>query len=147
MLYELIYTSKSENLMSPAGLKQLLEVSRLNNRKSGITGMLLYVQGKFGHDVAGRFIQVLEGTEQEVEKVFDRICDDHRHAEILVLKERLIEARNFEGWDMGFKTAAAEEFEEVSGFFELGENFLEGDRGSRPLEFLKSFYRMSLGKV
>ena len=76
----------------------ILAVSRRNNARDGITGLLLH-DGK-------RFLQVLEGGEQALGAALARIRADPRHFAIVILKEREIAAREFSGWAMGEQRVA-----------------------------------------
>lgn len=84
----------------------ILKTSRVYNAEHGVTGLLLYSQGKY--------YQVLEGEEAEVRSLFiDRISKDKRHHSITLLEEQKLEARNFPEWSMGFyweNDAGTEEF-------------------------------------
>lgn len=93
-LFQLVYLSAAVAPFSPEELEELLRVSRRNNARDGVTGMLLYE--------AGSFFQVLEGEKGKVRDVFERISKDARHQRVVVLSERDIPAREFAGWTMGF---------------------------------------------
>lgn len=157
MIFYIIYISKSKKLMSDPELLALLGQARKGNGKRRITGILLYIQGRFLNRVKddsdgeteGRFIQVLEGNEAEVMSVFDRISSDGRHQDIMVLKEAEISQRNFDAWDMGFSSMDLDAYKEIPGFLPLDDLFLEErnlHHSNLPLDFLKSFYKMSKGK-
>lgn len=157
MIFYLIYISKAKKLMSDPELLGLLDQARKGNSKRNITGILLYIQGIFLNPVKdksvpeseGRFIQVLEGNEADVMTAFDRISADARHQDLMVLKEAEIGQRNFDTWNMGFRSMELDEYNNIPGFFPLDELFLT-DRNLHhsniPLDFLKSFYKMSKGK-
>ena len=94
MLYRIIYVSAARELFSDEGIVDLLDVSRRNNREADITGLMIY------HD--GNFFQVLEGPEQEVVSLYDRICNDSRHCEQVLLWQGSVDERAFPDWRMGF---------------------------------------------
>jgi len=123
MLYYLIYCSIAAELMTDEALRLLLQQARTRNRELVITGMLVYVEGEYGMDRQGRFMQVLEGSRFLVESVFDKIKNDSRHHEVVVLKTESINKRNFKTWEMGF--AKSDEFPSED----------------TALDFLKSFYK------
>ena len=135
--------------MSDESLQQVLDISRAWNSQHGITGMLIYVEGKFmspnkdqGHVLEGRFMQVLEGTEADVMEIFELIRTDSRHNGLMVLKSGALSERNFKDWDMGFNRINNHNNDQ--GFIHLDDWFVadkpdEGD--NTPLKFLKSFYR------
>ncbi len=80
--------------MNDDDLASLLRRARARNDRSQITGMLLY---KGGH-----FMQVLEGEEASVMKVFADIQKDWRHKSVDILRSGYIQHRNFLDWTMGF---------------------------------------------
>lgn len=95
-LYSLSYVSRLQVPDSAAALRagvlNILEVSRRNNRARGITGALLF-------SGAG-FAQVLEGRNADIQKVFLGIRRDHRHRDVTVLNEQAISERSFGEWSM-----------------------------------------------
>lgn len=93
MLHRLIYYSTMEprlgtNLM--AMLDELRESSSRRNAALGVTGALLACHG--------RFLQVLEGEKQAVLQVYGSISTDPRHAELKILENRPVPARQFTDW-------------------------------------------------
>lgn len=157
MLHYLIYMSSAAALMTDEQLVRLLEQSRSWNETHHLTGMLLYVEGQFlnsvlphtGRQLQGRFMQVLEGTQTEINTIFGKIEKDNRHHDVLVLKETATEQRNFENWAMGFKQLNLRDDQSMEGFFHLDLDFLKDKdwyQTSSPLQFLKSFYQMSENK-
>jgi hypothetical protein len=135
VLYYLIYVSYAVNPFTEKDLISLLKKSRENNQNLGVTGMLIYLDGKF--------IQVLEGRKKDVEFVFEKIANDPTHKQISVILEGELEKRNFEEWKMGFKVLNQKEFENLSGF-RNPESFFEvkdiGNKAHPALIFLKLFY-------
>ena len=97
-LYRVLYCSRNTIPGSAEqitrNIDQILEVSRRNNARQGVTGGLLYSEGCFA--------QVLEGPVQAVEQAFERIQCDERHSEVTVLQAGPIEARAFGAWSMAF---------------------------------------------
>src|SRR3954468_16894005 len=85
MIFYLIYISKAKRLMQEDELVALLNESRNWNNDHGLTGMLLYVEGRFIEQNEGRFMQVLEGDERQVKSIFEKIKTDVRHFHIIVL--------------------------------------------------------------
>ena len=95
MLFHLIYVSTAVEPMSDDALAELLEQSGTRNLRNRITGLLLY---KNGH-----FMQVLEGDEAKVMKIFASIERDPRHKSVDVLRAEHIQYRDFADWSMGFR--------------------------------------------
>ncbi|MBO0953133.1 BLUF domain-containing protein [Fibrella forsythiae] len=79
-----------------AQLSTLLEQSRIRNAQLGITGIMLYVRGSI--------IQVLEGDQQQVEAMYQRIQVDERHQQVECILNRPITQRLFTDWRMGYQT-------------------------------------------
>ena len=143
--------------MSSEELRLILEQSRKWNLDHGITGMLIYVEGSFvtsssrqiSAGTGGRFMQVLEGSELEVQKVFNFIESDPRHSDLIILTRSQDTKRNFESWTMGFESLSREDYEGIPNYFDLEESFLkeqELQNSNIPLHFLTSFYLRSKSK-
>jgi len=102
-LHRIIYVSRSllrgDEAQVAAELRRILAVSRRNNASEGLTGALLLGPGSFA--------QVLEGPMAAVENAFERIQDDPRHADLVVLETGGVAARAFPDWSMAFAAAAA----------------------------------------
>jgi len=94
MLINLIYGSDATSRFSQEELIEILNDCRRNNKKLDVTGMLLY------HD--GNFIQVLEGEQQIVEDLYQKIAKDSRHENLLTYVKQPIDKRQFGDWEMGF---------------------------------------------
>lgn len=93
--YQLVYYSDATQEFSPENLVELLKVSINNNKAQGITGCLLYGNGKF--------IQLLEGPEDKVKALYSKIERDPRHTNTMVVTEMLVNEKLFPEWSMGFK--------------------------------------------
>ncbi len=102
-LHRIIYVSRSllrgDEDQVAVELRRILAVSRRNNASEGVTGALLLGQGSFA--------QVLEGPMVAVERAFERIQDDPRHADLVVVEVGAVDARAFPDWSMAFAGAAA----------------------------------------
>ena len=94
-MYRIMYMSSAKFLFTDEDLENLLANSRISNSKLDITGLLI-IKGK-------TFIQCLEGEKENVEKVFNRIKNDSRHENILILVEEYTKHRLFPDWSMGYK--------------------------------------------
>ena len=66
----------------------------VRNRRDDVTGLLLFN--------SRRFLQVLEGPKDAVERIFARIYDDSRHRGVVKLREGAIVAREFGQWAMAY---------------------------------------------
>jgi hypothetical protein len=94
-MIQLVYISSARTLFSKEDLTGLLAKSRANNEAHAITGLLLYK--------GGNFMQVLEGDEEAVRMLYERIGGDPRHTGVMVLLRNPIEQRQFSDWSMGFR--------------------------------------------
>lgn len=138
-MYHLVYTSHAVKPFSDAELLELLQQSRDRNKEFNISGILLYVQGKF--------MQVLEGKKAFVEQIYASILKDPRHTRVTLVLEGNSPARIFKGWSMGFKKLSNEDFAGVSGFTDIDTFFNEHqikENSSLLLMILKSFYRKNM---
>lgn len=88
-MLQLVYIS---TVVGDPDTAAILRVSRRNNERAGITG-LLYCDGR-------RFLQALEGEPPAVEAAFERIRRDVRHRAVVVLSRREVAAREFGPWAM-----------------------------------------------
>jgi Sensors of blue-light using FAD len=93
-LIQLIYASAATRRLSASDLTALLDCARENNTRLGLTGMLLYADGSF--------FQVLEGPEEVVTELYQRIECDDRHTQVTRIISEPIPRRYFNGWSMGF---------------------------------------------
>jgi len=110
-LYFLVYVSSVIKPFSPDEVNALLVASHRNNTAMGITGMLLYKDGNV--------MQVLEGEEEAVQKLYAKIGDDPRHRGLLTLIEGPLAERQFPDWSMGFRDLAAADVSALPGYNEF----------------------------
>ncbi|OAN40187.1 BLUF domain-containing protein [Microbacterium sp. H83] len=94
-LISLVYTSTASQPFRETALEELLSVCRTRNASRHVTGMLLYREG--------RFIQVLEGDPETVERLVETIGRDPRHRDMRILLTEQIEERRFGDWTMGYR--------------------------------------------
>ena len=93
MLVRCLYASRAAGLLSATVINSILDQSRRNNPRLGITGMLCYFD-----DI---FIQVIEGGRDEVCDLFNALVRDDRHTDVRILMYEEIGERRFGGWTMG----------------------------------------------
>lgn len=93
MLVRLLYASRATEGVGAEELAAILRKSRQNNPGSGVTG-LLCLSG-------GIFLQVLEGGRSQVSALYNRISQDPRHRDVVLLTYDEIAERRFAGWSMG----------------------------------------------
>jgi len=88
----LTYQSRASRPPSDTDLDEIITHARARNRKHGVTGMLLYEDG--------RYLQTLEGPPEGLDTIWSSIRQDERHRDIEVLTEHLVTGRLFSGWDL-----------------------------------------------
>ena len=96
-VWQLLYRSVQAYEMETADLMKLLFDGRSFNRENGITGLLLH------HD--GRFMQLLEGEQHEVQRLYRKIAEDSRHRDVVVEIDAEADRRLFPEWQMGYAEA------------------------------------------
>jgi hypothetical protein len=94
-MYYMIYRSVATDSPNEASLLKMLEWAREANAKRGVTGMLLYQNG--------RYMQMLEGEEATVRELFDKISRDPRHHLVKIVASGTTAKRHFNDWSMGFR--------------------------------------------
>ena len=90
-LVSLTYTSE---MTVNTDFVDILEVSRINNERDDITGVLLFCNNNV--------VQCLEGSREAVNKTYARIARDKRHQNPLLVDYRIISKRLFSKWSMGY---------------------------------------------
>lgn len=91
-LWAYCYVSEATSSVTQSDLKVILNTAQAFNRRRGITGCLIYEQGHFA--------QVLEGAEQDLEALMQRIAQDSRHRNLRVVWSGPVEKPMFEQWSM-----------------------------------------------
>ncbi len=89
MLYASTATATTDSLL---GVATILGESQRNNAQRDLTGALVAHRGQF--------IQVIEGPEEAIDGLLERLGRDPRHRDIRVLDRVQVERRSFEAWSM-----------------------------------------------
>jgi len=139
----LVYVSSAVRLFSHEELVELLRLSRINNARLGVTGMLLYDRGNF--------IQVMEGPGAKVDNLYEKIRADPRHKQVTMLLQGPLEKRQFKTFTMGFDNGADLSVEDRAAYT----NFLReppkpsrfGKKPHQALRLLLSFRRNARGRA
>ena len=93
MLVRLMYASRAADSVNQNELVAILKKSKVNNADIGVTGVLCFS--------AGIFLQVLEGGRLPVSALYNRIANDPRHHDVVLLSYEEVDERRFAGWSMG----------------------------------------------
>ncbi|MGM0636029.1 MAG: BLUF domain-containing protein [Bacteroidota bacterium] len=110
------YISNQSQILREEDIQDLLYKVREKNRKLAITGLLLLIQGKF--------IQYIEGPEDEIISVYESIKNDTRHNSLLLLDIGDLKERQFKDWSMSYKKINNDELEKETGYKDLDLNEL-----------------------
>lgn len=98
-IFFIMYQSRATVEFSNSDLSDLLGVARTNNRKVGLTGVLLLKDGNF--------LQYIEGEKEPLDRTYSKIEEDTRHSDIKVLTKGVQESRIFKDWSMAFEQLRA----------------------------------------
>lgn len=108
-MHQLLYSSQATLTFTEQMLADLLRQARQHNERAGITGVLLYNQEQF--------VQVLEGSPEALDDLYERLLRDVRHHNLQVLASGPIAARRFGEWAMSFHALAPAPLAHVRGYF------------------------------
>ena len=133
------YVSAATTYMTDEDVAAILVQARENNIRHDLTGALLYHRG--------RFIQILEGPDEQVDSRFSVISADSRHRGIHVVSEEAVGERQFPDWTMGFRPLTDDSIRTLDGyddFFDAstGEVRLAqaNDQAQQLLEWLRDYW-------
>jgi len=119
--------------MSRQTLLGILNQSSQNNTRLHVTGMLIYFEGTF--------IQVLEGAEDVVYSLLDKISKDARHKDVTVVHDEPIQEREFGAWEMAFRAIDDKQLKATEAFIELDKLKLSSGEAKG---LLKTFYELNV---
>ncbi len=94
MLTTICYISSADKKLGQNELNQLFNNAKINNSKFDISGILIHQDGNF--------LQILEGENEKIDEVYQRIKLDNRHSNILQIINHPITSSIFEGYQTGF---------------------------------------------
>lgn len=99
-MLQLVYISSARQPITASVCEDVLAVSRTNNARNGVTGLLVAGQR--------RFLQALEGPTDAVRATYARILKDPRHYACVLLSEQYLDQRQFGAWSMGYVAGGPE---------------------------------------
>jgi hypothetical protein len=136
-MIRLLYISQPTHGISKEQLQDILQSSRRNNSTLNITGVLVYG--------GGLFMQVLEGPEENVLRLYVKILDDQRHRNSLIVFISAANERIFKNWSMGVIESDPLEFQHIS---ELRAQRLEAVHAKTFTHAMREFVgRLQAGQV
>jgi hypothetical protein len=97
-IYSIIYTSTASHALSQNELDHLLSTARERNLRESITGVLLYVDG--------RFMQYLEGPSEGLKVVLEHIQASTLHRDLNMHQMHAIQTREYSAWSMAYVTSS-----------------------------------------
>ncbi len=106
----LLYMSHATRELGAEEIGRLLDSARRRNEAEAVTGALLHY--------GGRFVQVLEGEPEAVERCFARIAGDTRHDRLTRLHSAPCETRRFPDWSMRYVGCGAQPDRAVGAFLD-----------------------------
>ncbi len=107
-MIRLCYASTALKDWQSEELLELLKSCRQDNSAKDITGILLYSKRTF--------FQVLEGDEEKIEQLFEKIKLDERHKDVTLLEKKDIIDREFSYWNMGYQNIENSDLGKIGGF-------------------------------
>jgi hypothetical protein len=135
-MIRLLYISQAAPGISDEQVRYILKSAQRNNSAAGITGVL--VRG------GGLFMQVLEGPEQAVLRLYVKILDDRRHGGCQILHISPANDRIFEKWSMGVIDSDPLQFQHIA---ELRARRLEAVQAKTFTDAMREFVRrLNAGK-
>jgi len=94
MLQTLCYVSSSTPNLKSEDLEQLFSRTKRNNLKSNISGILIFN--------SGNFLQIMEGEQKNISKLYKKISKDKKHTNLIKLIEMPLSERLFADYETGF---------------------------------------------
>ncbi|NOX58844.1 MAG: BLUF domain-containing protein [Planctomycetes bacterium] len=91
--YHLIYTSRATVEVDDDVLRSIQDRASANNKKSGVTGLLLYG--------GGNFLQLLEGPISIIAALFEKVQQDPRHTDVRCVHFGRAPSYIYPEWSMG----------------------------------------------
>ena len=130
----IVYLSSSVGLFQQEDLLAVLHQRREHNSESGITGVLLYVNGSI--------IQVLEGKKEVIESLYQRVEQDRRHTGVTKIVNCAITQRLFANWTMGYQTITTRQLDIIEAVLDLEnhEELFVTSEGNVILKMINLFY-------
>lgn len=132
MLTTIIYRSHLREDASLKALEDMVTAANIKNRRSDVTGILLFN----GH----HFFQLLEGPEEQVKEIYRCICNDPRHHNIVELMCDYAPARRFGNVGMElFDLQKHERNDVLQAVLNKGTSKFQLTYDDRALQFFRTF--------
>ena len=129
-MIRLVYISQAIVGITDEQVQSILRSSQKNNSANGITGVLVYG--------GGLFMQVLEGSEQAVLRLYVKILDDRRHTECRLIHISPAEEQIFKNWSMAVLNGEPLDHQRIG---ELRSRRLESVQSQEFTQLMREFVR------
>ena len=93
-MISITYVSSAVRRFRESTLQDLVEQCQANNKRLGVTGVLIYSEGNF--------MQVIEGPDLVTHALYDQIKCDDRHRDVTTINVQPLEVREFQYWSMAY---------------------------------------------
>ncbi len=103
----LVYKSLALVAPGSAECRDIVKVSQATNARLGLTGFL--------HAEKRLFVQYLEGASEPLWTLYERLFDDPRHTDIVLLGHGELNRHRFEDWSMGYSDINVLSFKDFLG--------------------------------
>lgn len=107
-MHHIIYGSRAVRPFSDEDLLTLLLQARSHNLLHDISGALVYSNGQF--------MQVIEGDQQALADLYERLLRDPRHTQLVKYADKAIAGRSFSEWSMAFQPVTETQFAGLMGY-------------------------------
>ena len=107
----LIYHSVANHTYSDEELSLFLSYIKKKNSRLNITGVLFYHRGNI--------LQIIEGEDDTVNTLFEKIKIDNRHINVIKLVHFKITKRSYQNWSMAFKHLTDRDWAKVKGYLNI----------------------------
>ena len=125
-VYTICYLSYSNENLNDDDISNLFASSSKKNEVNGITGILLHEMGKF--------FQVLEGEEVEVNRLYDIIKKDKRHRDLYLIFNRTTSFPVFKDYNSKFNIVKSyEDLSTIKAYLDRNSHDSTRDKLSRLL--------------
>ena len=127
-LTSVTYTSLARLDLQASDLEAIHRTAREQNALDGITGLLVFN--------GTHFLQIIEGAEDAIEDLVERLRKDPRHNGFEIRDRRQVDARSFPGWSMELVRVNA-------GYFEARDTITDRLQDTVPVAIQARLLRMT----
>lgn len=140
-IYRLVYTSVRKPNCTEKEIEKILDSCQRNNSRREVTGILIHSDK--------RFLQYIEGEKEELQRLYDLIKLDDRHAGLNQRNFEPIGQRTFPSWQMAYKDVSVDAVDYKTNISEEDKKVFDGlihdevDFSDKGLKVLQLFFKMN----